>query len=151
MFCFFRWGVYDLTDAVKGIEHLISLNLVDEKKVLISGGSSGGYTTLACMTFRNTEDNKIFATGASYYGISDLSALAKDTHKFESHYCDSMIAEYPERKDYEYKWRSPLFNKEKFKTPCAFFQGKLDEVSNMRFSKRFPLFMCKNEISIIFG
>lgn len=123
----FRWGVYDLTDAMKGVEFLAEQRLIDGAKALISGGSSGGYTTLGCMTFKNTDEKTVFATGASYYGISNLADLAKETHKFESHYCDTMVAPYPECEQV-YDARSPLIHKEQFKTPCAFFQGALDEV-----------------------
>lgn len=99
---------------------------VDRNALLISGGSSGGYTTLASLTF-DTNTPRVFAAGTSYYGISDLEVLAKDTHKFESHYCDEMIAPYPEDLD-TYHARSPIYHVDKFASPCCFFQGLLDKV-----------------------
>merc|ERR550534_1222179 len=92
---------------------------VDAEKLLIDGGSAGGYTTLACLTFRD-----IFKAGASYYGVSDLEALAKETHKFESRYLDQIIG----LDAAVYKERSPINHLDQFKTPCAFFQGSLDKI-----------------------
>lgn len=121
-----KWGVYDIEDCLAGALYLVSEGLVDVDKLLISGGSSGGYTTLACLTF-DTNNPRVFAAGTSYYGICDLSALAEHTHKFESHCTDTMIAPYPEQ-EAVYKARSPLFHTEQFKNPCCFFQGLLDKV-----------------------
>ena len=95
---------------------------VDGDKLLIDGGSAGGYTTLACLTFRD-----VFKAGASYYGVSDLEALAKETHKFESRYMDTIIGPYPQDAAV-YKERSPIDHLDQFKTACAFFQGSLDKV-----------------------
>lgn len=121
-----NWGVYDIQDALQGALALVEEGLVDRDKLLISGGSSGGYTTLACLTF-DTNKPRVFAAGTSYYGISDLKVLAAETHKFESHYCNEMIAEYP-KEEKIYEDRSPIYHVEKFKSPCCFFQGMLDKV-----------------------
>lgn len=121
-----NWGVYDIQDTIAAAMHLVNDGRVDGKKLCISGGSAGGYTTLADLTF-DKNIPKTFAAGASYYGVSKMSALAEDTHKFESRYCDMMIAEYPEQKQI-YEDRSPYNYPEDFRTPCAFFQGKLDKV-----------------------
>ena len=85
-----NWGIVDVADCVNGARHLARERLVDPERWAISGASAGGYTTLAVLTFR-----KEFRTGASYYGVSDLEALAKDTHKFESRYLDGLIGPYP--------------------------------------------------------
>src|SRR5262249_54491592 len=95
---------------------------VDPKKIAIRGGSAGGYTTLAALTF-----GKTFTVGASYYGIGDLSALAGETHKFEAHYLDSLIGPYPAMKAV-YEKRSPLQHVEKLHCPVIFFQGSEDKV-----------------------
>ena len=73
-----QWGIVDVDDCVNGAKHLAATGKVDGERMAIRGGSAGGYTTLCALTFRN-----VFKTGASYYGVSDLEALAKDTHKFE--------------------------------------------------------------------
>ena len=86
------------------------------------GGSAGGYTTLCALTFRD-----LFKAGASHYGVSDLEALARDTHKFESRYLDRLIGPYPERRDL-YIARSPIRFTERFNCPMILFQGLEDRV-----------------------
>lgn len=124
--------MYDIKDSLKGAISLVDQGKVDRNKLLISGGSSGGYTTLACLTFDENEP-RVFAAGTSYYGISDLEVLAIHTHKFESKYCSGMIAPYPGEKEV-YHDRSPLYHVEKFKSPCCFFQGMLDKVTIMLYT-----------------
>jgi len=84
--------------------------------------SAGGYTTLAALTFRD-----FFKAGASYYGVSDLEGLAKDTHKFESRYLDRIVGPYPEKRDI-YEKRSPINSVERLSCPVIFFQGDEDKV-----------------------
>ena len=117
-----NWGVVDVADCVNGARYLAQTQRVDPERWGISGASAGGYTTLAVLTFR-----KEFKTGASYYGVSDLEALAKDTHKFESRYLDGLIGPYPERKDL-YIARSPVHSARLLSVPVAFFQGAEDRV-----------------------
>ena len=118
-----NWGIVDVADCVNGARYLAQTRqAVDPERWAISGASAGGYTTLAALTFR-----KEFKTGASYYGIGDLEALAKDTHKFESRYLDGLIGPYPERRDL-YLARSPLHSAHLLSAPVAFFQGAEDRV-----------------------
>jgi dipeptidyl aminopeptidase/acylaminoacyl peptidase len=117
-----NWGIVDVADSVNGARHLAATRRVDPERWAISGASAGGYTTLAVLTFRDE-----FRTGASYYGIADLEALAKDTHKFESRYLDGLIGPYPERQDL-YIARSPIHSAQRLSAPVAFFQGAEDRV-----------------------
>ena len=118
-----QWGVVDVADCVAGARWLAETrHAVDPERWAISGASAGGYTTLAVLTFR-----KEFKTGASYYGVSDLEALAKDTHKFESRYLDGLIGPYPERRDL-YEARSPVNSARLLSVPVAFFQGAEDRI-----------------------
>ncbi len=117
-----RWGLVDVEDCAAAAETLAERGEVDPGKLLIRGGSAGGFTTLAALAFRDT-----FAAGASYYGVADLSALARDTHKFESRYLDGLIGPYPERADL-YRERSPLLARERFSCPVIFFQGDQDPI-----------------------
>jgi dipeptidyl aminopeptidase/acylaminoacyl peptidase len=117
-----NWGIVDVDDCTNGARYLAAQGLVDGARLAIAGGSAGGYTTLAALTFRDT-----FRAGASYYGISDLEALAKDTHKFEARYLDGLIGPYPERQDL-YKMRSPIHFTDKLSCPVIFFQGSEDKV-----------------------
>jgi len=117
-----KWGVYDVDDCVYGARFLADRNEIDGSRLIIMGGSAGGYTTLCALTFRSE-----FKAGASYYGIGDLETLARDTHKFESRYLDSMVGPYPERKDI-YKERSPIHYVDRLDSPVIFFQGLDDKV-----------------------
>jgi dipeptidyl aminopeptidase/acylaminoacyl peptidase len=116
------WGIVDVDDCANGAQYLADRGLVDRDRMAIAGGSAGGYTTLCALTFRD-----VFKAGASYYGVSDLEALATDTHKFESRYLDGLIGPYPERKDL-YIARSPIHFTERLSCPVIFFQGLEDKV-----------------------
>ncbi|NES78707.1 MULTISPECIES: S9 family peptidase [unclassified Okeania] len=117
-----NWGIVDVDDCVNGAQYLAKRGLVDSNRMAISGGSAGGYTTLCALTFKD-----VFKAGASYYGVSNLEALATDTHKFESRYLDGLIGPYPEKKDL-YKQRSPINFTELLSCPVIFFQGLEDKI-----------------------
>ncbi len=117
-----QWGIVDVDDCVNGARYLVERGEVDGGRLAIRGGSAGGYTTLCALTFRDT-----FKAGASHYGVSDLEALAKETHKFESRYLDSLIGPYPARRDL-YLERSPIHFTDRLSCPVIFFQGLEDEV-----------------------
>jgi dipeptidyl aminopeptidase/acylaminoacyl peptidase len=116
------WGVVDVDDCVNATRHVIAAGLADGARAVITGGSAGGYTVLAALAGRD-----IFQGGASYYGVSDVAALARDTHKFESRYLDWLIGPYPERADL-YRERSPLTHVDGLRRPVIFFQGAEDRV-----------------------
>lgn len=116
------WGVVDVDDCANGARYLATQGWVDDQRLAIRGGSAGGYTTLAALTFRD-----VFKAGASHFGISDLEALATDTHKFESRYLDRLIGPYPERRDL-YIARSPIHFTERLSTPMILLQGLEDQV-----------------------
>ncbi len=102
--------------------YLASKGLVDKNKFAITGGSAGGYTTLAALVFSDT-----FHVGASHYGVSELAALVEDTHKFEARYLDNLIGPYPQEKAL-YHERSPLYHIDKLNNPVIFFQGDEDKI-----------------------
>lgn len=117
-----RWGVVDVDDCVMGARYLAETGRVDGERLAIRGSSAGGYTTLAALTFRDT-----FKAGASYYGISDLEALARETHKFESRYLDQLIGPFPKAQA-TYRERSPIHSVHRLSCPIIFFQGLEDRV-----------------------
>ncbi|NET31788.1 MAG: S9 family peptidase [Cyanothece sp. SIO1E1] len=117
-----QWGIVDIDDCVNGARYLVDRDDVDGNRLAIDGGSAGGYTTLGALTFRDT-----FKAGASYYGVSDLTALAQDTHKFESRYLDGLIGPYPDCKDL-YEARSPIHFVDQLSCPVIFFQGDEDKI-----------------------
>ncbi len=117
-----RWGVVDVEDCAAGARWLAEQGLADPKRLAITGGSAGGYTTLCALTFSD-----VFSAGASHYGIGDLEALARDTHKFEARYLDSLVGPWPEARDI-YVARSPIHHAERLNCPVIFFQGTDDKV-----------------------
>ena len=119
-----KWGLVDVEDCVAGARWLIENRNADPARLMISGGSAGGYTTLRALT---SEDGAIFSAGASYYGVSDLEALARDTHKFESRYLDWLIGPYPRDRE-TYAERSPINHADRLSAPVIFFQGSADRV-----------------------
>jgi dipeptidyl aminopeptidase/acylaminoacyl peptidase len=118
-----EWGVVDVDDCCNAALHLAHLGLVDKNRLTISGGSAGGYTTLACLAFRP----EVFSAGASYYGVADLNLLAAETHKFESRYLDSLVGPYPAARAV-YDARSPVFSADRVRCPLVQFQGLEDRV-----------------------
>jgi dipeptidyl aminopeptidase/acylaminoacyl peptidase len=116
------WGITDVDDCVNGARFLARHGRADGSRSVITGGSAGGYTTLSALTFRD-----YFRGGASYFGVSDLAALARDTHKFESRYLDTLVGAYPQREDL-YRERSPVFHADQLSAPVIFFQGEEDRV-----------------------
>jgi len=117
-----QWGIADVEDCLAGARYLVERGLVDAKRLAIRGSSAGGYTTLCALTF-----HRMFRAGAVYYGVSDLEALARDTHKFERYYLERLIGPYPQRKEL-YRERSPLHQANRLSCPIIFFQGLEDKV-----------------------
>ena len=117
-----QWGVVDVDDCVAGARHLAGRGLVDPDRLVIRGGSAGGLTTLCALTFHD-----LFKAGASYYGVSDLAGLDADSHKFESHYNEYLIAPQPQAAAL-YLERSPINHTDKLTRPMIFFQGLDDKV-----------------------
>ncbi len=117
-----NWGIVDVDDSVNATRYLVAQGLADGERLAIRGGSAGGYTTLAALTFRD-----VFKAGASYFGISDLETLVRDTHKFESRYIDSMVGPYPQSLE-TYQERSPINHIDDLNSSVIFFQGLEDKV-----------------------
>ncbi len=116
------WGIVDVADVTNAAVYLAKQGKVDQRRLIIRGGSAGGYTTLACLAFRD-----VFCCGASYYGVSDLALLARDTHKFESGYLDRLVGQYPQQAE-RYRERSPIDHLDGFDRPVILLQGLEDKI-----------------------
>ena len=118
------WGVTDTMDCINAARSLVERGEADGDRLLIRGGSAGGYTTLCALTFHDD-----FAAGASYFGISDLEPFAAPggTHKFESQYEHTLVGPYPEAADL-YRARSPIHFVDLISCPMILLQGDEDEV-----------------------
>ena len=117
-----NWGIVDVDDCINGANYLVEQGLADAKRLIIRGDSAGGYTTLVALTMRDT-----FSAGASYYGISELEAMVRDTHKFESRYLDGLIGPFPEQEE-RYRERSPINHIEGLSAPMIVLQGLEDKI-----------------------
>jgi len=117
-----EWGVVDSEDCIAAARHLAEQGEADGERLVIHGGSAGGYTTLCALVFHDA-----FSAGASYYGVADAETLAQDTHKFESRYLDRLIGPYPEQAAL-YRERSPIHYVDRLRVPVILFQGLEDEV-----------------------
>ena len=118
-----NWGACDVEDAISGAQHLIDAGLAYPGRLVIMGGSAGGYTVLRTLTAKPG----FFRAGICLYGISNLFTLAADTHKFEARYLDSLLGPLPEVSDV-YRERSPIFSADRLRDPVAIFQGSDDQV-----------------------
>ncbi|SFC70060.1 dipeptidyl-peptidase 5 [Massilia yuzhufengensis] len=117
-----QWGVVDVEDCVAGARHLASQGLVDPERLLVRGSSAGGLTTLCALAFHD-----LFKAGACYYGVSDLAGLDADSHKFEAHYNEYLVAPKAQAAAV-YRERSPIHHTDKLTRPMIFFQGLDDMV-----------------------
>jgi len=117
-----QWGVVDVEDCVAAAKFLVDSDQVDPERLIIRGGSAGGFTVLSALAFHD-----LFTAGASLYGVADLEALANDTHKFESRYLDKLIGKWPDDAAI-YAQRSPINHLDGFKAPMIIFQGSEDAI-----------------------
>ncbi|XP_057986843.1 uncharacterized protein LOC131169212 [Hevea brasiliensis] len=113
-----NWGIVDVNDCCSCAKFLVDSGKADGGRLCITGGSAGGYTTLAALAFKET-----FKAGASLYGVADLSMLRAEIHKFESHYLDNLIGD-----EKDYYERSPINFVDRFSCPIILFQGLEDKV-----------------------
>jgi dipeptidyl aminopeptidase/acylaminoacyl peptidase len=118
-----QWGVLDVEDTIGGAQHLVDAGLADRNRLVIMGGSAGGYTVLKCLV----DHPGFFRAALCLYGVSNMFTLAADTHKFEQRYLDSMLGPLPEASAV-YRERSPIFYADRIVDPIAVFQGEIDRV-----------------------
>jgi dipeptidyl aminopeptidase/acylaminoacyl peptidase len=118
-----RWGEVDLEDCVNAARFLVAQGAADGDRLLVRGGSAGGYIVMCALAWTD-----VFAAGASYFGIADLVPFATgDTHKFESRYEHMLVGPWPEA-EAVYRERSPINSVDRLSTPMLVLQGTDDEV-----------------------
>jgi dipeptidyl aminopeptidase/acylaminoacyl peptidase len=139
-----NWGIVDVEDSIAAVRYLGKTGAADPARTAISGGSAGGYTVLNALS-----SSDVFKAGADYFGISDMTALAQDTHKFESRYLDSLIGPYPAAKAV-YESRSPLNHLDGFKVPLIVLQGADDPVVPPNQSERIVDALRKRHIPVAY-
>ncbi|MDN5770664.1 MAG: prolyl oligopeptidase family serine peptidase [Microlunatus sp.] len=117
-----QWGIVDVADCASGAAALAEQGLADPARLIVRGGSAGGYTTLQALTTTDT-----FTAGISFYGVADPETLARDTHKFEARYLDGLIGPYPEASE-TYRERAPIRHVDRLSVPLLLLQGAEDVV-----------------------
>ncbi|HEU0103837.1 MAG TPA: prolyl oligopeptidase family serine peptidase [Mycobacteriales bacterium] len=117
-----QWGVVDVEDCVAAARGLADAGRADGDRLVIRGGSAGGWTVLSALTRTDA-----FAAGASYYGVAELVRFAQDTHDFESRYLDALIGPLPEALEL-YTERAPLSHVDGLSCPVLLLQGDEDRV-----------------------
>lgn len=138
------WGIIDTADIIAGARYLAGQQLVDPQRMVVSGSSAGGFTVLCALIF-----HKMFAAGASYYGLSELKSAMADTGKFESRYGDTLIGPLPESM-VDWKERSPLYSANKLACPVIFFQGLKDEIVKPDQAKRMVDALKKKKLPVAY-
>jgi dipeptidyl aminopeptidase/acylaminoacyl peptidase len=117
-----QWGVVDVADCVNAARFLVDRGEADPARLVVTGGSAGGYTTVCALTWRDD-----FAAGATYFGIADLEPFATSTHKFELRYTDNLVGPWPQARDL-WRARSPIHSFDMLSCPVIILQGLEDEV-----------------------
>ncbi|MGH7903618.1 MAG: S9 family peptidase [Candidatus Dormibacteraceae bacterium] len=112
-----EWGVVDVEDSVTVARDLVEKGLADPHRLIIRGGSAGGYTTLCAAAFRD-----VFTAGASYFGVADLDSFGEETHKFESRYLDWLV------RPTDRPGRSAINFADRITMPLLILQGSEDHV-----------------------
>lgn len=140
-----RWGEVDTEDAAGAARALIAQNLADPQRLVIYGGSAGGYTVYNALI----HSPGLFRAGVALYGVSDLFALNLDTHKFEKHYNDKLVGKLPEAAE-KYRAWSPIFHADKIRDPLAVFQGSEDPVVPPSQSERIVAALRSNRVPHIY-
>jgi len=136
------WGEQDVTDCAEAARALVACGKADSTRIAIEGGSAGGFTTLACLCFTD-----VFRAGACRYAVSDLTAMAEDTHRFEARYLDSLVGNWPEQREL-YEERSPLLHASRIQCPVIFFQGLQDKVVPPAQTERMAAALRQNGIPV---
>jgi dipeptidyl aminopeptidase/acylaminoacyl peptidase len=116
-----EWGGADMADIVAGIDHITGRGWADRERVVVWGGSAGGYAVLILPILYPDR----FKAGVSLFGVSDLFGLSRTTHRLEAHYLDRIVGPLPEAAD-RYRERSPVFRAAEYGCPLLMLQGDKD-------------------------
>ena len=140
-----KWGPLDMEDAVGGAQALVDQGLADPERLVIMGGSAGGYTVLNALVHKPG----FFKAGVALYAVSNLFTLEMDTHKFESHYNATLVGTLPEDGDFFKKW-SAVFHADKIRDAVAVFHGANDTAVAPEQSETVVAALRANKVSHIY-
>ena len=136
------WGRVDVEDCAAAARALVASGRAHPEQIAMEGGSAGGFTTLACLCFTD-----VFRAGACRYAVSDLTAMASGTHRFEARYLDRLVGAWPQERTL-YEQRSPLHHADRIRCPVIFFQGLQDKVVPPEQTERMAEALRRNHIPV---
>ena len=116
-----KWGPVDMEDAIGGAQALVEMGKADPQRLVIAGGSAGGYTALNALVHKPG----FFKAAVVSYPVTNLFTLEMDTHKFERDYNATMVGRLPEDAEFFKEWSS-VFHAHKIKDAVALFHGAED-------------------------
>lgn len=126
------WGIVDVDDCAAVAHALVDAGEADPAQLAIRGGSAGGWTAAAALTFTD-----VFACGVIQYPILDLAGWRTgETHDFESQYLESLVGPWPAA-ERQYRDRSPASYPERIGVPFLLMQGLEDEICPPAQAERF--------------
>ncbi len=115
-----------LEDIVACKRWLVKEANVDEQRVVVLGGSYGGYMALAAATFKPKE----FVANVDYFGVSDLKSLVESFPPYWAAFATYIYQKFgdpknPEHAKYQHD-RSPLNFLDQVERPLLVVQGEND-------------------------
>jgi dipeptidyl aminopeptidase/acylaminoacyl peptidase len=116
-----EWGGADMADIAAGIDDVTARGWADRERVVVWGGSAGGYAVLLLPALYPDR----FKAAVSLFGVSDLFSLARTTHRLEAHYLDRIVGPLPEAAE-RYRQRSPVYRAATYGCPVLMLQGDRD-------------------------
>ncbi len=140
-----KWGPLDVEDAVGGAQALVEQGLADPKRLVIMGGSAGGYTVLNALVKKPS----FFKAGVVLYPVTNLFTLEMNTHKFERDYNATMVGRLPEDADFFREWSS-VFHADKIRDAVALFHGAEDKAIDPEQSETVAAALQANKVPHIF-
>jgi dipeptidyl aminopeptidase/acylaminoacyl peptidase len=117
-----RWGVADVEDCAAAALHLVRTKGIDPRRIVISGASAGGFTSLAAAAATD-----IFAAAVSTFGVTDLEAHRLQSPRFQAFKLDRLVGPYAEVPE-TYRIRSPVHQTDKIRCPILLMHGAADTV-----------------------
>jgi len=119
--CLNDWGGKDHQDWIAGRQWLIDNAAVDPDRVIVYGGSYGGYATLWCMG----NSPNLWAAGVAWVPVTDLPAMYGESMEHFKYYLRQQMGD-PEKNKELWIERSPSTHIQNMKSPLLLVHGTND-------------------------
>ena len=137
-----QWGVLDVEDCLAAAAAVVANGWAAADRVAMEGSSASGFTVLAALAA-----GAGVRAGACRYPVVDLEDLAREGHRFEAHYLDTLIGPLPEARA-TYQARSPLQQVRRIQRPVILFHGLEDTVVPPSQSERLALALSEQGVPV---